>query len=223
MVKIINRYYKIVWLKSTGRFREHKKIPSNKLSELIDVVKRKRILANVANFSLRWLYNDETRHIPTKSRKSINSWSNRIWNPIANVSVKVQYENISNLKPNLQINKFNPNSREPIFTNSMKEKRSVSKFFRLCLKKVLAPASRLVRIWKCSSFSQSQQAKITFLTPRGTPKISCIKKFFSTSKNNFCEKRSRTWKDPWQWKKTWKTSKSFSELIKELINHYFDQ
>ena len=131
MVKIINRYYKIVWLKSKGRFREHQRIPSNKLSELIDVVKRKRILAFVANFSLRWLYNDETRHIPTKSRKSINSSSNRICNPIANVSVKVQYANISNLKPNLQIKKFNPNSRAPIFTNSMNEKRSVSKFFRL--------------------------------------------------------------------------------------------
>ena len=174
MDKIINRYYKMLWLKSTCRVKERSRIPSNASSKTLDVVKKKRILANVANFSLRWFYNDETRHIPTKSRKTISSWSNRIWNPIANVSVKVQYENISNLKPNLQINKSNPNSRAPIFTNSMKEKRSVSKFFRLCLKKVLAPASRLVRIWKFSSFSKSQQAKITFPTPRGTPTTSCI-------------------------------------------------
>ena len=106
MVKIINRYYKIVWLKSKGRFREHKRIHSNKLSELIDVVTRKRTLAIVANFSLRWLYNDETRHIPTKSRKSIDSGSDQIWNPSANVSVKVQHERISNLKPDLQMKKI---------------------------------------------------------------------------------------------------------------------
>ena len=48
----------------------------------------------------------------------------------------------------------------------------------VCLKKVLAPASRLVRIWKFSSFSKSQQAKNTFPAPRGTPTTSCIERFF---------------------------------------------
>ena len=38
---------------------------------------------------------DEMRHIPTKTQKSIHSWSNHFWNPIAYVSVKVQYEETS--------------------------------------------------------------------------------------------------------------------------------
>ena len=105
MDKIINRYYKRLWLKSTCRFKERSRIPSNASSKTLDVVKKKWNLANVANFSLGWFYNDESKHIPTKSRKSIDSWSNQICNPSANVSVKVQHERISNLKPDQQIKK----------------------------------------------------------------------------------------------------------------------
>ena len=108
MDKIINRYYKMLWLKSACRVKERSRIPSIASSKTLDVVKKKWNLANVANFSLRWFYNDESKHIPTKSRKSIDSWSNQIWNPSANVSVKVQHERISNLKPNLQIKKTQP-------------------------------------------------------------------------------------------------------------------
>ena len=38
----------------------------------------------------------ETRHKPTKQTpKTTQSWSNHYWNPITNVSVKVQYEKIT--------------------------------------------------------------------------------------------------------------------------------
>ena len=38
---------------------------------------------------------NEKSDIPTKNPESIHLWSNQFWNPIANVSVKVQNEKTS--------------------------------------------------------------------------------------------------------------------------------
>ena len=52
--------------------------------------KAEHIWAILADFNLCKLYDNETRHTPTKFPKSTYSWSKQFWNPIANVSVKVQ-------------------------------------------------------------------------------------------------------------------------------------
>ena len=57
--------------------------------------KKNNKLAIHADFSPCKYEVDEMRHNPTKTQKSIHSWSNHFWNPIANVSVKVQYEKTS--------------------------------------------------------------------------------------------------------------------------------
>ena len=54
-----------------------------------------------------------------KTQKSIHSWSNHFWNPIANVSVKAIRENF-NLKPETKLKKLNPITKATIPINTIK-------------------------------------------------------------------------------------------------------
>ena len=96
MLKLINRYYKILWLKSTSIFKEQTR-GLLKLNIEKNSCRQKRI--TIEQFLQISVHTDmkSTKEaiFQRKTPKSIHSWSNQFWNPIANVSVKVQYEKTS--------------------------------------------------------------------------------------------------------------------------------
>ena len=57
--------------------------------------KKSKIGAILVDFSPSRYERDERRQTPTKTPKAVRSWSNQFWNPIANVSVTLQYEKTS--------------------------------------------------------------------------------------------------------------------------------
>ena len=93
MLKLFIRYYKILWLKSTSIFEEQTRIPLKPNIEKIGCrqkrMKTEQFLQILVHTDMK-----STKKVifQQKTPKSIHSWSNRFWNPIANVSVKVQLE-----------------------------------------------------------------------------------------------------------------------------------
>ena len=91
VLKLINRYYKIIWLKSTSTFEEQTRIPF-KLNIEKNCCRQKR--TTIEQFLQISVHTDmkSTKEASSQQRtpKSIHSWSNLFWNPNANVSVKVQ-------------------------------------------------------------------------------------------------------------------------------------
>ena len=90
-LNLINRCYKIIWLKSTSIFEEQTRIPL-KLNIEKNWCRQKR--TTIEQFLQTSVHTDmkSTRKAISqqKTPKSIHSWSNHFWNPIANVSVKTQ-------------------------------------------------------------------------------------------------------------------------------------
>ena len=171
--------------------------------------KKKYIRAIFAIFSLCKFDANEARHMLTKSRKSINSWSNHFWNPIADLSQKLQYARTStkNLihtqKDLVSINDAN------MLTNKLKKNRSVSKFLQICLSKLWAPGARLkvLLYLKKLNFLHSSWAKNVIPTPAGSPTTKCSNGFHcypskkTTTRSGVKHPRTvNIEKKTWKWK-----------------------
>ena len=85
ILKLNNRYYKILWIKSTGTFKEQTRTPLKQTIEKILITSKNNIQAILADFSPCRYENAKTRNIFfKKTPKAVYSWSNQSWNPIAN-------------------------------------------------------------------------------------------------------------------------------------------
>ena len=95
-LKLINRYYKIIWQKSTSIFEEQTRIPIKLTIQKNECRQKRTTIEHFLQISFHTEMKSTREAISQqKTPKSIHSWSNHFWNPIANVSVKVQYEKTS--------------------------------------------------------------------------------------------------------------------------------
>ena len=96
LLKLINRYYKNLGLKSTSIFKEQTRIPLKLNIEKIWCRQKRITIEHILQISVHTDMKSTKESIfKQKTPKSIHSWSNHFWNPIANVSVKVQFEKTS--------------------------------------------------------------------------------------------------------------------------------
>ena len=65
MLMLINRYWKILWLRSTGTFKDQTGIPLKLFIEKLISLEEKSNRANLADLSPRRYDEDETKHIPS--------------------------------------------------------------------------------------------------------------------------------------------------------------
>ena len=84
--------------------------------------KEKHRCSILAGFNPRRFQDEEMRQNSTKNANIIHAVSNQFWNPIANISVKVQYEKSSTKNRTHRWNNFSANNDATIFTKAMKKK-----------------------------------------------------------------------------------------------------
>ena len=97
-------------------------IPLKHIIEKLHVVRKKRNPATLSNFSPCGYDIGKMRNNSQKTLKSIQSWSNPFWNPIANVSVKVKYEKPSTQNLTHMWQKVIASNDAAVFTNTMKKR-----------------------------------------------------------------------------------------------------
>ena len=90
--KAYHRYYKIIWLKSTSIFKEQTRRPLKLNIEKIRCGQKRTKIEQFLQISVHTdMKSTKEANPQQKTPISIHSWPNHFWNPIANVSVKVQY------------------------------------------------------------------------------------------------------------------------------------
>ena len=104
-----------------------------------------------------------------KNTRSMHSWSNHFWNPNANVSVKVQYEETSIWNLKRSIKSFFPRTEGFIPINTMNWTRSCNQFPSFLSEQFWAPGQRQVCFSKNSiSFLVTAGQRHTSGTRRAT-------------------------------------------------------
>ena len=157
LIKLINRYYKNLWLKSTDTRKNRQRYHSNEIFENLMSWKENHITAFPANFSPCWYGFNETRCLST-ANSEINP-------PLvkSGIDSNCKYFRTSatregfKLKPEPQMEKnLFPINIANSFTDTMKKKEKMYQFFfLLCLNNIRAPALRQVCISNFQLFSVS--------------------------------------------------------------------
>ena len=155
-----------------------------------------------------------------KTPKSIISWSNNIWNPLANVSVKEQYEKTSfwNLKHCWK--KHIPITEATIPIKTMKWKRSCNQIPSFMSKAYLSTRSKTCMHFKSFKiFSSLRRLETHFRHAQGHQRpsalTSCVNIFRSTIITVYEVLHRKTVNTKLGEQTIW-----FSEVIKEFY-HYF--
>ena len=121
MLKLIIRYYKILWLKSTGTFEEQTK-KHLKLSKTLDVVRRKANLSISCNF--------QSKKVSIYQKKSNSNSKNNpfVVKSLLQTNCKLFHKSTIrkkfNLKPEIEMKKFTPTNDATFFTDTAEMKRS---------------------------------------------------------------------------------------------------
>ena len=148
-----------------------------------------------------------------KHSNSIQSWSNQFWNPIANFSVKMEYERTSTSALTHRWKNEFAFSDATILTKTMNKKRSVHNVLHFCLN-VWEPGASFVCISRSSGVFRPPQARNTnplLAWPPLSRSSFWLQK--QLSKNNYRGKRSTPSKDSGLWKKSENRINGFQKQI----------
>ena len=153
--------------------------------------KRKQNGAILAKFSIGRYDDDETRRIQTKTPKWIHPLSNQLCNRIANVSVKILYEE-SSTQNLVQIWKNSIQKLMKLYSPRHWTKKELYTFSFIYVRTTIwAPGPRLAWIPKTSIFVSSSQIRNTSGTSRATNEQLEFLAPLIILKSEYCGKRSR--------------------------------
>ena len=112
-----------------GTFKEQTKIALKRLIKKTSWLRRRNINEQVMLILVQKDTTTTKRGLfQQKNSRSNQSCSKQFWNPIANVSVKVEYEKNFSLKPDQQINRAYSNSRGNCFHQHSEENEKCIQF-----------------------------------------------------------------------------------------------
>ena len=219
MLKHINRYYKILWLKSTSIFKEQTRIPLKLTIEKFWRRQKGNKFEQFLQISVHTYQNSTKKAtLQWKTSKSIYLLSNRFWNPIAYVSVKVQNEksSIRNLKHKRKIQSSNWANYTHQY-NEVKEKLKPFSFIYVWTKfehqvKDMYASQKAFSIL-CKPETQFGHVQSHQRASASTGSENIIQNTIITV-NEVESQRS-------VYTKHWKRTNWYSEVIKEILHHNF--
>ena len=169
MLKLINRYYKIIWLKSTSIFKEQTRIPLElNIEKNLMSSKKNNNWAIPADFSPYRYEVDEGSHFPTKKTQNQSIRGQITFGIQLQTFRQSAIRENFNLKPETELNKLIPITEATIPNNTMKWKRSCIQIPSFMSKPYFSTRSKTcMHLEKFKVFSSLRRPKTHFRHPRG--------------------------------------------------------